>query len=382
MTAVAGLGVPAVGALSPPGAPELLAPPAGHVFGVADLQSFVVRVTDPDGDRWVGEIEVTETRTGLVTVLATGLADSGDTSDAVAAPPLRPSAYTWRARAVDSTGGVGPWSETRSFTVGDNEPPQPPQLLSPSDGAALQRVGNLPFSISTVDFDNDVVLGTITIRKDDPTHNPIALPTTPAPSGGVSFGVLAQPLTEGTYTWSAEAVDVHGARSPASETRTFTVASPPTAGAGAVAGTVDFGTPGIPSTIGVCEPSAPVFALHSAAVAVNTIPVGYVGEVDLTGNGTSLCESAMFGIGTVTLALDGTSPTESTITCPALSGSYTRVQAALALELTGECRINNRVLTPLTWRVALAFAPLQSTAGLTTRVRQAAVAGALTAAPE
>src|SRR5687768_15579982 len=133
-----------------PDAPELVAPAAGHVFGTTDPQVFTVRTTDPDDNTSVASIEVTNVDTDRVFTFPTLPGESGEVVVAIAAPPLTPGRYRWRAQATDTTGGTGPWSETRAFEVGPNHPPNPPVLLSPADGAMLRRAGNEPFSISVL----------------------------------------------------------------------------------------------------------------------------------------------------------------------------------------------------------------------------------------
>ena len=380
-SAAAGLTLPTASAASAPGAPELVSPAPGHVFDVNEPQLFTLRTTAVQGDRWVGQVEVSDVHTGVVIVHATTLGRADATATATAPPGGRPGNYTWRARALDASGAASAWSEARPFAVGANQAPHQPQLLSPPEGATLRRAANLPFSVNTIDVDNDVVTASISIR--DATGAEVAVvPTSPAPSGATSAGVLVRVLSEGAYTWSAHAVDVHGAVSASSSARSFSVSSPPSAGGGLVIGEIAYANGGLPASIGVCEPSSATFSLDAAAAVVNAVFVGYVGALRFRGSGGAACENALFGAGTLTLDVTGTGPTESTISCLGLNGTYTRTQAVLVLELSGGCRINNRPVSPMAWRVSLAFVPRQPTGGVTTRVHDATVAGVLTTAAQ
>jgi hypothetical protein len=261
-----------------------------------------------------------------------------------------------------------------------NSSPSPPVLLAPSDSATLHRFGNAPFSISSVDPDNDIVTGTIVIQDSEGAEI-FRFLTSPAASGGISFGVLARPLAEGTYTWTAFATDVFGASSGPSANRSFSVAPPPTAGGGALHGEVDFSAPGIPPSTGVCEPSASTFDLESTAAVFNSAIVGFVGPAGLSGSGLSDCESALFGEGIATFDIRGTGPTGSTVLCSDLSGPFTRVETALVLRLIGGCEINDQPISRVTVAISLLLAPGGSDGGITTRVPDADVAGGFVVMP-
>lgn len=365
---------------SPPGAPELVAPVSGHVFDVADPQTFTLRATDADGDRWVGVIEVLNTGTDQVTTLATPPTNSGGFAGTVSVPPLTPGQYTWRAHAVDATGQTGPWSDSSAFSVGTNSPPGPPTPLSPADGAALRRAANEPFSVSAVDANGDAYSGEITIRTAPDGIEVARFSTSLAPSGGVSSGVLFESLAEGSYTWSAEAEDVHGARSGPSASRSFTVNPPPTVGGGITAGTAAYTFPGVP--LGTCEATSAALSLSSAVAVVNTALVGFVGPVELTGTTTSACESVQFATGTVSLDIRDTGTTDSTLLCDDLVGTFTRVAAVLVVGLEGGCVVNDFAISRVSVSAAFAFGPADPPSGLTGRMQRALVGGAFFIRPE
>lgn len=369
-------------AASPPGVPELIAPAAGHVFGLAEPQVFTLRVTDLDGDGWVGLVEVGSMEPdGVTSTFATPPAASGEFSGSVAIPQLPPGRYEWRARAADTGGQVGGWSEVRSFAVGSNTAPGRPVLLAPEDAATLRRVGNLPFEISALDAEGDPFRGSITIQ-DSLGAVVASIPTSPAPSGGVSSGLLAQPLSEGAYTWSARAVDAFGATSQPSSPRSFSVGPAPTVGGGVVTGSLTYASPGLPPAVAVCEPSSASVHLESAAMVVNTALVGYVGPITLDGSLTSGCESALSGNGSVTLAGSGSSPTESFIQCNELAGTFTRLSTTLVVTMTGGCSVNGLPISRVALRGSLEVVPTEPDAGLASRVLTATAEGVVVVRPD
>lgn len=277
---------------------------------------------------------------------------------------------------------MGGWPSTASAgdasSAAENEAPSSPVLLAPSDGATLRRYGNLPFSVSAVDPDDDLYTATVVIRNVNGIEV-TRFDTSPTPSGGVSTGVLVRPLSTGTYTWSAFATDVHGVQSPPSSARSFSVNPPPTVGGGVIAGSIDFGTFGIPPSL--CEPSTSTWLMQSEAAVFNTAVVGFVGSVNIEGSGTSACESVLFAEGFVSLVAEGSGPLQSTLWCT-LSGPYTRAHGGLVLHLSGECEINQHPITRVTVASTLVFAPTAVDGGLTTRVSDAVIAGSFTVVPE
>lgn len=370
--------VPAARAAAP-GTPELVAPALDHVFGPADPQVFTIRAVDPEGDHWSGLVEVTNLDTGRVTSFATAPSNSGEFSGGVATPALTQGRYTWRARAVDTTLGIGPWSASSAFRVGSNRAPGAPSLLAPANGAVLRRNGNEPFSIASIDDDGDPITGTVVVRHADGTEV-ARFPTSPAPSGGPSSGVLVESLREGVYTWTAAAEDVHGAVSEPATSRSFSVGPPPTAGGGLVSGTVAYASPGVP--LGVCAATSSTFELHSAVAVFNIAIVGYVGPVVVRGTGQSACESFQFATGTVALDITDTGTTDSTLACADLTGSYSRIATELILAITGGCIVNDFPISRVALTATLQFAPADVPEDLSGAVNRAVVTGPFVVRPE
>jgi len=264
-----------------------------------------------------------------------------------------------------------------AVTLMANEAPLAPALLAPSNGATLHRQGNQPFSISAVDPNGDPYTGIVIVKDAEGTETRFS--TSPALSGMVSDGVLTEPLTPGAYTWTAVAIDIHGAESDPAVERSFTVNSPPTAGGGAVEGTVEFGAPGVLPT--VCEPTSSTWRLVSPAVVLNTAVVGFVGALTMDGHGSSACESVLSGDGAVTFTAAGNGPLGSSLSCT-LSGPYTRVHAATALPLSGSCEINDNPVSRVSVYITLAFVPVAADLGTTSRTEYAVVTGGFSVVPE
>lgn len=120
-------------------------------------------------------------------------------------------------------------------------------------------------------------------------------------------------------------------------------------GGGTTSGTIEY-SPVLPVADARCKPVA--FTLQndflSEAFVFNSAIAGYVGPVTITGQGSSSngsspgCESYGLGGGTMTVALEGFNPTtESTLTCPSLVGTYTRVLSDMTVVLSGDCKVND-----------------------------------------
>jgi hypothetical protein len=325
-------------------------------------------------------IEVTNLDTGQLTTFTTAPAESGGFGGGIATPPLTRGRYDWRAKAVDATGASSDWAGPRSLTVGSNAAPGAPTLLGPASGAELRRIANEPFSISAVDPDGDVYSGTVVIRRAVVGTEVTRFATSLALSGGASSGLLLEPLAEGSYTWSAQAEDAHGARSNWSVERPFTVNPPPSVGGGLAVGMVSYPSPGIP--LGLCEPAASVLELDSALAVFNTAIVGYVGPVAIDGSGQSTCESVQFATGQLVVDIEDTGASDSTLACAGLAGSYVRVGAVLTLELTGGCAVNSFAVSRVSISAAFGFAPAEAPTDLTGRIRNAVVGGAFVVRPE
>jgi WD40 repeat protein len=207
----------------PPAVPELVAPADGAT--VSPAPTLRVRLTDPDNDQVQAVIEV-RNGSGVVRTLETGFVASGSEASVSVDPPLAAGDYTWRARARDSAGNTSEWSNTRAFTVQtppNNRPPAVPELVAPADGATVSPTPTLRVRLS--DPDNDQVQAVIEVRNGSGVVR--TLETGFVASGSEASVSVDPPLAAGDYTWRARARDSAGNTSEWSNTRAFTVQTPP-----------------------------------------------------------------------------------------------------------------------------------------------------------
>jgi WD40 repeat protein len=207
----------------PPAVPELVAPADGAT--VSPTPTLRVRLSDPDNDQVQAVIEV-RNGSGVVRTLETGFVASGSEASVSVDPPLAAGSYTWRARARDSVGNTSDWSNTRAFTVQpppNNRPPAVPELLAPADGATVSPTPTLRVRLS--DPDNDQVQAVIEVRSGSEVVR--TLETGLVASGSEASVSVDPPLAAGSYSWRARARDSAGNTSDWSNTRAFTVQTPP-----------------------------------------------------------------------------------------------------------------------------------------------------------
>jgi WD40 repeat protein len=207
----------------PPAVPELVAPADGAT--VSPAPTLRVRLSDPDNDQVQAVIEISDA-SGVVRTLETGFVASGSEASVSVDPPLAAGSYTWRARAKDSAGNASDWSSTRAFTVQpppNNRPPAVPELVAPADGATVSPTPTLRVRLS--DPDNDQVQAVIEVRSGSEVVR--TLETGFVASGSEASVSVDPSLEAGDYTWRARAKDSAGNESEWSNTRAFTVQTPP-----------------------------------------------------------------------------------------------------------------------------------------------------------
>lgn len=100
---------------SPPNTPGLVAPANGATFTTTDVPVFTINTTDPDGDTYIGTIEVQEVGSTVTQVMTTTPASSGSNAS-TSTGNLPPGTYEWRAQAGDFAVSSG-WSGYNTFTV-------------------------------------------------------------------------------------------------------------------------------------------------------------------------------------------------------------------------------------------------------------------------
>ncbi len=145
------------------------------------------------------------------------------------------------------------------------------------------------------------------------------------------------------------------------------VIPPSNVGAGTLSGKVEFTSPaeGIPGALKTCVPATAQVQATAPVVVVNTVLTGFVGPVQITATGTSGCEKAEQGQGTLEIEAHGVGPTGSRLDCgpfpekpsqPKLTGVYVRVGAAITVQASGSCTINKFAISNVTFVSEIASA--------------------------
>jgi hypothetical protein len=256
--------------------------------------------------------------------------------------------------------------------------PSAPVLLTPPSGYVFSQLEPQLFSINAVDADGDPYTGVVTVKNAVGTIVR-AFATHPSPTGVKSSGTPTPPLTEGFYTWSAQAVDATGNVSGTSGSASFWVEGPTSVGGGALGGTIAYGGAGL--SHGSCAGVGWSLVASSAGAVFNLALVGYAGPVTVTASGWSGCDSTLAGTGGVNVGIGGTVPVVgSTISC-SLGGTYTRVEVTVVLVVNGSCNVNNFPAQGVTVVLVLATVPTNVGGGVTAPVTSALAAGEFTVAP-
>jgi hypothetical protein len=110
-----------------PGAPVALSPSSGAATYDAQPVLIVLNARDPDGDVLTYEFEVHAGPVDGELVANASTVAAGESGTRFLVPKaLDPGAYTWRARATDSRGAQGAWSDAAAFQVTEVKPPSEP----------------------------------------------------------------------------------------------------------------------------------------------------------------------------------------------------------------------------------------------------------------
>ena len=112
---------------------------------------------------------------------------------------LPDNVYYWRVRAGRTSGEVGPWSQTRSFTI-DTTPTLPPTLTSPGNGAYLQLL--------SVDLSWSAASGASSYRVMIDNVAEFSSPLENAITTGISYNKSG--LSNGKYYWKVASRDLVG----------------------------------------------------------------------------------------------------------------------------------------------------------------------------
>ncbi len=187
---------------------------------------------DPEGGELTYAFEVDTAASFDSGDLATGTVEASDTGtvtwDLAAEGVELTENTTWNARVrAEDEGGVGSaWDTIEFFVRGDNDAPPTPALVSPEDGAVLGEAAPIVAIGHVVDPEGDTVFYEIAVARDaeltDIVGSVEGLVEGSGPEGTVDQATWQ--LTErvnGTWYWSARAVDEHGAASDWAEAWSF-----------------------------------------------------------------------------------------------------------------------------------------------------------------
>ena len=243
-----------------------------------------------------------------------------------------------------------------------NTAPGTPTLVSPRSGATLSADAPQVFTIEATDADGDPYSGTVTVTDASTGRLVVVFSTALAPSGQSSSGSPSVPLPSGSYMWTASASDVFGNTGLQATSEPFTVAGAPDAGGGAVSGSVSFSEP-IPAVGQSCAPTSFSLTGNSVASVISFAQSEYTGPINFTGSGGSSCETAASGAGSLDLSVQGLGVTGTTLSCPALSGSYSRVGSDVTVTVDGLCTLNGTETDPVSLAAKVEFAPASGGVG-------------------
>jgi hypothetical protein len=183
---------------TPPDPPVLLSPPDGST--TSDDTPALSWQPSPSSDV-----------AGYTVNLSGTVTDVGNVTQYDVTPPLATGTYTWTVAAYDLAANSSSYPDSWSLIV-DVTPPEPPTLLSPTNGATSDDTApTLTWQASPSPDVAGYVLhldGTLTDVGNSTQH------TTPV-------------LLDGTYSWTVTSYDAVGNTSPYTDTWSFTVDTTP-----------------------------------------------------------------------------------------------------------------------------------------------------------
>jgi methionine-rich copper-binding protein CopC len=191
-----------------PNVPDLISPADGAI--VRPQVTFVLKSTDPDGDRVKFVIEAR--KGNEVKTYETEFVASGQEASLTVPEGLSSGEWTWRAKAIDERGQESSFSSEQTFIV--NQLPTKPELIAPSNNAIVLPTPT--FKVKGTDPDGDALKFKLVIKQGeqivavfDQTQQTIGWDKESYQSGEeATFTVPTnQRLTAGNYSWVAFAFD-------------------------------------------------------------------------------------------------------------------------------------------------------------------------------
>jgi MYXO-CTERM domain-containing protein len=174
-----------------------------------------------------------------------------------------------RVRSTDADGLHSDWATIEVFERGVNEAPTVPELVSPEDGdAGANATPDLTAAEST-DPEGDAITYEIVIATDEGLSSVIQTGAALTAADGLVSWTVGSGLPDGTYYWSARAIDSEGLASEWASAWSFTVEG------GGVEDTGTIDDSGLTVSAGNCgcasAPSTDGFAVGALALALLTI---------------------------------------------------------------------------------------------------------------
>ncbi|MFZ8854429.1 MAG: pre-peptidase C-terminal domain-containing protein, partial [Armatimonadota bacterium] len=191
-----------------PNIPDLISPADGAI--VRPQVTFVLKSTDPDGDRVKFVIEAR--KGNEVKTYETEFVASGQEASLTVPEGLSSGEWVWKAKAIDERGQESSFSNEQTFIV--NQLPTKPELIAPSNNAIVLPTPT--FKVKGTDPDGDALKFKLVIKQGeqivavfDQTQQTIGWDKESYQSGEeATFTVPTnQRLTAGNYSWVAFAFD-------------------------------------------------------------------------------------------------------------------------------------------------------------------------------
>jgi len=198
--------------------PELLSPISGAI--VRPTVTFVLKSTDPDGDRVKFVIEAR--KGNEVKTYETEFVASGQEVSLTVPEGLSSGEWIWRAKAIDERGQESSFSSEQTFIV--NQLPTKPELIAPNNNAIVSTTPT--FKLKSSDADGDQVKFEIEVAK----GSRVEVLVTNFVNSGTEVSLIVpedQSLSPGQWTWRARAIDARGEAGEWSDSRTIQVISVP-----------------------------------------------------------------------------------------------------------------------------------------------------------
>lgn len=181
-----------------------------------------------------------------------------------------------RVRGTDADGLHGDWATIAVFERGPNDAPSVPELVSPADAATADSATPELTATQSVDPEGDDITYQIVVSASADLSSPIDTGDALTVTDGLVSWTVTTALPDGTYYWSARAMDADGLTSDWAPAWSFTVGD---GGSGDDTGTPeDTGAPGDTGLVvkgGDCgcasTPSTDGFALGALAIALLTV---------------------------------------------------------------------------------------------------------------